>query len=168
MAPVPPRMPRRRRYNTPMPDSRPAPTLDKADFAYLVPHAGDMCLLDGVVTFDDATIHAVSTTHTAPTHPLRRANGLHAVHLAEYGAQATAVHGALRAKAAGATQPRPGMLVSLRGVKLTVERVDTLEGRLDVFAECLLADDAGAQYTFRVEHEGREIASGRAAVIHPA
>jgi predicted hotdog family 3-hydroxylacyl-ACP dehydratase len=151
-----------------MPDALAPPTIGKADFATLVPHAGDMCLLDGVVAFDDATIHAVSTAHTAPTHPLRAEHGLHAVHLAEYGAQATAVHGALRAKASGATQPRPGMLVSLRGVKLAVDRVDDLAGRLDVFAECLLADDAGAQYTFRIEHDGREIASGRAAVIHPA
>lgn len=147
---------------------QPAPILTQADFASLVPHAGDMCLLDGVVAFDDASIHAVSSMHSAPGHPLRGVNGLHAIHLAEYGAQATAVHGALRAKANGATQPRPGMLVSLRGVKLAVERVDTLQGRLDVFAECLLADDAGAQYTFRIEHDGREIASGRAAVIHPA
>jgi predicted hotdog family 3-hydroxylacyl-ACP dehydratase len=162
----PPR--RRQRYSKPMPDDLVPPTLGKADFAMLVPHAGDMCLLDGVVAFDDATIHAVSTAHTAATHPLRGEHGLHAVHLAEYGAQATAVHGALRAKASGATQPRPGMLVSLRGVKLAVDRVDDLAGRLDVFAECLLADDAGAQYTFRIEHEGREIASGRAAVIHPA
>ena len=160
--------PRPRRCSTPMPDGMPAPILSKDDFITMVPHAGDMCLLDGVVAFDDHTIHAISTSHTAVAHPLRGVNGLHAVHLAEYGAQATAVHGALRAKAQGATQPRPGMLVSLRGVKLAVERIDSLDGRLDVFAECLLADDAGAQYTFRIEHEGREIASGRAAVIHPA
>ncbi|UPG96789.1 phosphotransferase [Luteibacter aegosomatissinici] len=142
--------------------------LAKDEFVALVPHAGDMCLLDGVVAFDETTIHAISTSHVAPGHPLRGNAGLHAVHLAEYGAQATAVHGALRAKANGATQPRPGMLVSLRGVKLAVERIDHLAGRLDVFAECLMADDSGAQYTFRIEHDGREIASGRAAVIHPA
>lgn len=160
--------PRPSRCNTPMPDTPLPPLLGKSEFAALVPHAGDMCLLDGVVAFDDATIHAISHSHTAPAHPLRGDQGLHAVHLAEYGAQATAVHGALRARASGATQPRPGMLVSLRGVKLAVDRVDTLVGRLDVFAECLLADDSGAQYTFRIEHDGQEIASGRAAVIHPA
>lgn len=141
--------------------------LAKTDFIDLMPHAGDMCLLDGVVSFDDAGIHAFSTSHTAAAHPLRGAHGLHAVHLAEYGAQAMAVHGALKAKAEGATAPRAGMLVSLRGVKLAVERIDDLAGRLDVHAQCLIADDGGAQYAFRIEHEGREIASGRAAVIHP-
>jgi hypothetical protein len=45
--------------------------------------------------------------------------------------------------------------------------VDTLAGTLHVHAQCLIADDSGAQYTFRIEHDGVEIASGRAAVIHP-
>ena len=141
--------------------------LTKTDFVDLVPHAGDMCLLDGVVAWDAAAIHAVSTSHVLTTHPLRGRDGLHAVHLAEYGAQAMAVHGALRARDEGRTEPRPGMLVSLRGVKLAVQRVDMLEGVLDVHAECLLADESGAQYTFRILHGAEEIASGRAAVIHP-
>lgn len=141
--------------------------LAKTDFINLIPHAGDMCLLDGVVTWDDTTIQATSISHVLDTHPLRGERGLHAVHLAEYGAQAMAVHGALRARERGETSPRPGMLVSLRGVKLAVQRIDTLEGVLDVHAECLIADDNGAQYLFRVSHNGEEIASGRAAVIHP-
>ncbi|MET0255393.1 MAG: phosphotransferase [Luteibacter sp.] len=142
--------------------------LAKTDFVDLIPHAGAMCLLDGVVEWDASTLHAFSTSHVLPTHPLRAASGLHAVHLAEYGAQAMAVHGALLAKGRGDTEPRPGMLVSLRGLKLAVGRIDTLEGRLDVHAECLMADTSGAQYSFRIAHEGVEIASGRAAVIHPA
>jgi predicted hotdog family 3-hydroxylacyl-ACP dehydratase len=141
--------------------------LPKADFIDLIPHAGDMCLLDGVIAWDDTTIHATSISHVLGTHPLRGERGLHAVHLAEYGAQAMAVHGALRARAQGATAARPGMLVSLRGVRLAVDRVDTLGGTLDVHAQCLIADDSGAQYTFRIDHDGVEIASGRAAVIHP-
>jgi predicted hotdog family 3-hydroxylacyl-ACP dehydratase len=141
--------------------------LAKTDFIDLIPHAGDMCLLDGVLGWDDTSIHATSVSHVLHTHPLRGEHGLHAVHLAEYGAQAMAVHGALRAREQGATAPRPGMLVSLRGVKLAIERIDVLSGTLHVHADCLIADEAGAQYTFRIEHDGAEIASGRAAVIHP-
>ncbi len=141
--------------------------LARADFIDLIPHAGDMCLLDGVLTWDDTSIHATSVSHVLDTHPLRGERGLHAVHLAEYGAQAMAVHGALRARGQGALEPRPGMLVSLRGVHLAVNRVDTLSGTLHVHAQCLIADESGAQYTFRIEHAGVEVASGRAAVIHP-
>ncbi|MBU6246253.1 MAG: phosphotransferase [Xanthomonadaceae bacterium] len=138
------------------------------DFASLIPHAGRMCLLDGVLAWDVATVHAVSDSHALPDHPLRGADGrLHAVHLAEYGAQAMAVHGALRDRGQGANAVKPGRLVSLRDVQLAAEYVDKDDGRLDVHARCLWADDAGAQYAFRIEQGGRLLASGRAAVIHP-
>ena len=140
--------------------------LPKSDWAHLIPHAGAMCLLDAVLAWDADRIHATSASHARPDHPLRGPRGLHAVHLAEYGAQATAVHGALRARVRGVETVRPGVLVSLREMRLAVEFVPA-DGRLDVHAQCLYADDAGAQYAFRVEHAGQLLASGRAAVIHP-
>lgn len=142
--------------------------LQKTDWAALIPHAGTMCLLDAVVAWDERRIHATSAGHARADNPLRGEHGLHAVHLAEYGAQAMAVHGGLLARARGATSVRPGRLVSLRDVVLFEEYIDRLDGYLDVHAECLYADDSGAQYAFRVEHRGRLLASGRAAVIHPA
>jgi predicted hotdog family 3-hydroxylacyl-ACP dehydratase len=141
--------------------------LDKTDWAHLIPHAGTMCLLDAVQAWDERTIHAITASHARADNPLRGPHGLHAVHLAEVGAQAMAVHGALLARAKGVERARPGMLVSLRDVHLFEEYVDRLDGHLDVHAECLYADDGGAQYAFRVEHRGRLLASGRAAVIHP-
>lgn len=141
--------------------------LPKTDWAHLIPHAGSMCLLDGVVAWDAQTIHAVTEGHARVDNPLRTAGGLHAVHLSEYGAQAMAVHGALLARANGAKAARPGRLVSLRDVQLFVETLDDCDGRLDVHAQCLQASEASAQYLFRVEHRGRLLASGRAAVIHP-
>jgi predicted hotdog family 3-hydroxylacyl-ACP dehydratase len=78
------------------------------------------------------------------------------------------VHGALLARARGIEGVRPGRLVSLRDVRLFEEYIDRLDGHLDVHAECLYADDGGAQYAFHIEHRGRLLASGRAAVIHPA
>jgi predicted hotdog family 3-hydroxylacyl-ACP dehydratase len=141
--------------------------LPKTDWAHLIPHAGAMCLLDAVQAWDERCIHAISAGHARADNPLRGEHGLHAVHLAEYGAQAMAVHGALLARAAGVTTPRPGRLVSLREVQLFEEYVGCTDGHLDVHAECLYADDGGAQYAFRIEHRSRLLASGRAAVIHP-
>lgn len=141
--------------------------LPKTDWAHLIPHAGSMCLLDAVQAWDARSLHATSAGHARADNPLRHANRLHAVHLAEYGAQAMAVHGALLARAGGETTVRPGRLVSLRDVQLAAEYIDQLDGHLDVHAQCLYADDGGAQYSFRIEHAGRLLASGRAAVIHP-
>lgn len=142
--------------------------LDKTDWAHLIPHQGSMCLLDAVLDWDDANVHAISESHARADQPLRGVDGLHAVHLAEYGAQAMAVHGALLARRRGVEAARPGRLVSLRDLVLAVEYVDAQGGRLDVHAQALYADDAGAQYAFRIEQGGRLLASGRAAVIHPS
>ena len=125
-----------------------------------------MCLLDTVVEWDDTTIHAVSESHKRAENPLRHSHGLHAVHLAEYGAQAMAVHGALMAQRKGEETARDGQLVSLRDVRLEVEYVDEGSAHLDVYAERLYADGGGAQYAFRVLQAGHLLASGRAAVIY--
>ncbi|MBM7124338.1 phosphotransferase [Dyella flava] len=132
----------------------------------LIPHADDMRLLDHVMDWDDRTIHAIAGRHGVHDHPLRDAANLHAVHMAEYGAQASAVHGALLALARQVTSPRAGRLVSLRDMQLNAEYVDLSAGPLDVHAECLFADERGAQYTFKVEQHGHGLASGRVAVIY--
>ena len=131
-------------------------------WAGLIPHADAMALLDGVVHWDATSIYAIGERHTLNQHPLRGPSGLHAVHLAEYGAQATAVHGALLGEVAG----RAGKLVSLRDVQLSIEYVDLSKGRLDVHAERLLADERGAQYTFRIDQQGQQLASGRILVMY--
>jgi predicted hotdog family 3-hydroxylacyl-ACP dehydratase len=139
--------------------------LAKAEWQHLIPHAGGMCLLDRVLAWDAAAIHLGTDSHRAPDNPLRSDGRLRAVHLCEYGAQAMAVHGGLLAQRVGAVAA-PGLLVSLRAVTLQVARIDDLAGALDVHAEKLAASEASWQYAFRIEHDGRVIASGRAAVMH--
>jgi predicted hotdog family 3-hydroxylacyl-ACP dehydratase len=130
----------------------------------LIPHQGSMCLLDQVIDWDPGRIHCRSLSHRSPDHPLRDAGGLRAIHLCEYGAQAMAVHGGLLARAGGG-RARPGLLVSLRAVRLTCAFVHELEGALDVHAEKLLDGGGSWQYAFRVEHDGTLLAEGRAAVM---
>lgn len=140
--------------------------LPKREWAHLVPHAGSMCLLDEVAAWDALHLHARSATHRQPDNPLRADGILHAVNLAEYAAQAMAVHGALRTRSAG-EPARPGWLVALREVELHVARIDDLHGRLQVHVECLLAMPGSLQYAFRVEHRGDVLATGRAAIVLP-
>ena len=126
-----------------------------------------MCLLDAVVDWDDEGIHLTASSHRNPDNPLRSDGVLRALHLCEYGAQAMAVHGGLLAQREGKVAA-PGLLVSLRSVRLHVARVDELPGPLDVHAIKLLDGGASWQYEFRVEHRGQVLAEGRAAVIHAA
>jgi predicted hotdog family 3-hydroxylacyl-ACP dehydratase len=138
--------------------------LDKSHWQHLIPHRGAMCLLDAVVEWDESHIHARSRSHRDPANPLRSDGILHAVNLCEFGAQAMAVHGGLLAQRAGAAAA-PGLLVSLREVKLHAARVDDLPHDLDVHAQRLLMGEGAMQYAFRVEHTGTVLAQGRAAVM---
>ncbi len=137
---------------------------DVIDLAKLIPHQGTMCLLERVVEWNDAHIKLESSTHRSPTNPLRTNGKLRTVHLCEYGAQAMAVHGALRSQGSG-DRPKPGMLVSLRNVKLHCDFVEHLEDAILVEAECLQAAADSLQYTFRVSHRDTVLAEGRAMVV---
>jgi predicted hotdog family 3-hydroxylacyl-ACP dehydratase len=139
----------------------------KAVWQHLIPHRGAMSLLDTVIGWDESRIHLVANSHRHPDNPLRSDGMLRAVHLCEYGAQAMAVHGGLLAQRDGAVAA-PGLLVSLRAVKLYAARVDDLPGDIDVRAEKLLDAGGSWQYAFRIEHAGRLLAEGRAAVVQAA
>jgi predicted hotdog family 3-hydroxylacyl-ACP dehydratase len=134
------------------------------DITSLIPHQGAMCLLDRIVDWNDQRIVLETTTHYSLSNPLRRNGRLRAIHLCEYGAQAMAVHGALKSRAAGGN-PAQGMLVSLRSVTLACDYIDALPGALTVEAECLQASSSSLQYTFRITHAGALLAQGRAAVV---
>ncbi|WP_058835838.1 hypothetical protein [Luteimonas abyssi] len=139
-------------------------TIDRNTLLTLIPHQGAMCLWDRVLAWDARTIRLHGDGHRDPAHPLRSDGRLRAVHLCEYGAQAMAVHGGLRGRAAGAPV-RPGLLVALRAVRLNVERIDRLPDALVCEAEALAEGADSQQYAFRILHRDHVLAEGRAAVM---
>lgn len=132
----------------------------RAAIAALIPHQGNMCLLEAVADCSATRIVCTTASHRAPDNPLRRDGRLAAVHLCEYGAQAMALHGALISQA---NPNRPGWLVALREVELEVAVVDC-ETALTVSAQCIQAGAAGLQYGFAVHSGTRRLATGRATV----
>src|SRR5436305_13455670 len=87
--------------------------INKAEIRTLIPHSGLMCLLDEVTQWDDRSIVCITNTHRDPDNPLLREGRLSALHAFEYGAQAAAVHGGLRARSVGTTAA-PGHPAALR------------------------------------------------------
>lgn len=126
----------------------------------LIPHAGAMCLLDSVVEFAGDDIVCETLSHRDAANPLRRGQVLPALHLAEYAAQAMAAHGALQAE--GAAQP--GMLAALRDIRLHVENIHDIPGKLTVRARRRLARPEGSLYEFSVSGDGRLLCEGRIAI----
>ncbi|HEV8694768.1 MAG TPA: phosphotransferase [Lysobacter sp.] len=138
--------------------------IGREEIQTLIPHQGAMCLWDEVIDWNTQDIWLRASNHRNPMHPLRSDDQLRAVHLCEYGAQAMAVHGGLRARAGGGAA-RPGVLVALRGVELHVTRIDDLAGDLECEAQVLVESEHSQQYAFRITHAGAVVAEGRAAVM---
>jgi predicted hotdog family 3-hydroxylacyl-ACP dehydratase len=136
----------------------------KAEIRTLIPHAGLMCLLDSVLKWDDESIVCTSETHRDPANPLRRDGRLSALHAFEYGAQAAAVHGGLRARSAGVAT-LPYYLAALRDAHLKVIRLDDIDLPLEVRAQRLFGDRGNAIYECHIAAGNALLADGRITVM---
>jgi predicted hotdog family 3-hydroxylacyl-ACP dehydratase len=138
--------------------------INKAEIRTLIPHSGPMCLLDEVTQWDDRSITCVTNTHRDPGNPLRRDGHLSALHAFEYGAQATAVHGGLRARLIGAIAP-PGYLAALRDARLHAAFLDDIRSPLEIFANRLFGDGSNTVYECRVSAGDILLANGRITIV---
>ena len=142
-------------------------SIDKAEIRMLIPHSGLMCLLDEVRQWDERSIVCVSNTHRDPANPLRRQGRLSAVHAFEYGAQAGAVHGGLRARATGTRAP-PGYLAALREGRLHVTRLDCIHLPLRICATYVFGEGANTVYEFVLSAATVVVAEGRVTIVQRA
>lgn len=139
-------------------------TLDRAGIARRIPHSGTMCLLERLESWDAHAIHCTTGTHAHADNPLRTASGLLSPNLIEYAAQAMALHGGLLA--AEGSEPSAGFLASARNVRLSVERIEDIEGTLHVRAQRISGDVSQILYEFAVkDSHDRSLAEGRAVVV---
>ena len=130
----------------------------------LIPHAGKMCLLDAVKSWDEKSIICVTNTHQKTDNPLRNSGGLPMLSLLEYGAQAMAVHGCLLAKKDGVTMEE-GYLAALRDIQLTQGWLSDVKCELEIGAERIYADGGNMIYTMMVHANNKILATGRATVV---
>jgi predicted hotdog family 3-hydroxylacyl-ACP dehydratase len=137
--------------------------IDKPGIARRIPHAGDMCLLDGVLSWDATKIRCVTSTHRWEGNPLRRDGRVGILCGVEYAAQAMALHAALSGD--GPDAPTRGYLASVRGVACHADRLDLVPGMLIVEAECVHRAATGAIYGFALHGKGRVLLNGRAVVV---
>jgi predicted hotdog family 3-hydroxylacyl-ACP dehydratase len=138
--------------------------INKSEIRRLIPHTGLMCLLDSVIEWDDRSISCMSDTHRDSANPLRRDEHLSALHAFEYGAQAVAVHGGLRARSAGVTAP-PGYLAALRNARLHVMRLDDIPSPLQIYACRLFGDAVNAVYECCISAGDVCLADGRITIM---
>ncbi len=138
--------------------------IEHDELCTLIPHAGSMALLAGVVSWDETQILCRATSHRDVTNPLRSAQGLSVLHGIEYGAQAMAVHGGLLARERGAAI-MAGYLAALRNVEFAVEWLHDIDGPLQVMATRLLGEGGSFMYEFSLSTPERTLLKGRATVM---
>lgn len=159
--------------------------IDAERIRKLVPHAGNMCLLERVVACDAASIRCETRSHLDQSNPLRRNGHLASICAIEYAAQAMALHGALTAPkdigaltapghsgtltaAASGNTPadvRHGYLASVRDLRCRTRCLDQYTGTLSVSATLVFDESARRIYSFVVAAGKTELVTGRAAVI---
>lgn len=130
----------------------------------LIPHSGEMCLLDAVKSWDENSIICMTNSHRKAAHPLRNSEGLPMVSLLEYGAQAMAVHGCLLAeKEAG--DMTEAYLAALRDVQLAQGWLSDIEDELEIGVERIYAEGGNMIYSMSISANEKILASGRATVV---
>ena len=148
-----------------------------------LPHAGRMCLLERLETWDIESITCIASSHRDPANPLRAHGRLHAVCGVEYAAQAMALHGGLApfadaiapdapamdggsAENAGAVFPplAMGYLASVRDLRLGVARLDDIAEDLRIEARRVGGSAEGFMYSFEIFAGARLLLAGRAMV----
>ena len=138
-------------------------SLTPTDIARLLPHSGNMVLLDAVLEYDAHTIHCLAHRHHAADNPLRLDGRLPAWCGMEYAAQAMAVHQSLCAS--DGAPPARGFLAVARDVALTPTDLDGLPGELHIHAEKIIAQSGRSLYRFHLTSQGQTLLSGRVAVV---
>jgi len=136
--------------------------MTRDDIAALIPHSGSMCLLDGVLSWDENTIICRTASHRLPDNPLRSNGRLAGVCGVEYAAQAMALHGGLTG---GGSRPSAGYLASIRDLTCFVGRLDDISDDLTIRAGKLLGEGNRVIYAFTVRAGDLDLLTGRAAVV---
>ena len=138
--------------------------LNQQQICKLIPHSGNMCLLEAVKFFDEEKIICSSRTHLLMDNPLRNSVELPMVSLIEYGAQAMAVHAALLAQKEGG-EIKEGYLAALRDIKLAEDSLFNIKDELEIQAERIYSNAGNLIYLMQIKTKNKVLASGRATVM---
>jgi predicted hotdog family 3-hydroxylacyl-ACP dehydratase len=129
----------------------------------IIPHAGSMCLLDQVISFEKENIHCSTFSHRSANNPLKIEGKLHAIHGVEYASQAVALHNALTQNVVDT--PRIGYLAGLRDLQLSVKRLDSLQNEINVYCQKLIELPTGVLYTIKLDSGGCVLLEGKILII---
>lgn len=136
-------------------------TLLPADFKTLIPHTGDMLLIDSVKKWSTTDITTGSYSHQKPNHPLRLNGVLSSLHLIEYGAQTIAIHCGLLTG-----ENRAGVLAAVKEAQFYVDDLQDLADELHIHATIEHQSTQGAVYQLNITAHNQRLLSAHTTVIY--
>ncbi len=144
--------------------------MKKDAIAKYLPHAGNMCLVDEVIAWQDQKIHCRTLSHLDDMHPLKKTGILHASQGIEYAAQAAALHLALQASATNHIHLKiAGRLAAIQECTFHVARLDNILEPINIHCSSLFVDNgAGAFYEFMLSidnHPQKMLITGRFLIM---
>lgn len=119
----------------------------------VLPHAGDMVLIDEIVSITLENIECSTRSHLLNSNPLRNISGLPMTAALEYGAQAVALHGLLnlQKKETEAQSPKPtARIIAVKSASWNQDWLHTIEQPLSITATRLTHLDTIAHYRFEL------------------
>lgn len=137
--------------------------MNRDEICARLPHAGSMCLLEALESWDADSIVCRAVSHRDAGNPLRARNQLHAVNGVEYAAQAMALHGSLLAEPG--KKPALGYLASVRDLVLHAEDLTMVTEPLRISARRLSGDASGFVYDFEIHADNRLMLNGRVTAL---
>lgn len=136
--------------------------LNRHQIEELIPHEGNMCLIESVEFWDNDRIRCRSNTHRNQDNPLRLNGELSSLHLLEYGAQAMGIHGGLLKKTT-----RPGVLAAVRNVQIHIDHLDNIHSEIIIEAHAQFKTESGVIYEFTItDAQQNLLLKARATVIN--
>ncbi|MFC7292571.1 hypothetical protein [Hirschia litorea] len=115
----------------------------------VLPHAGDMVLIDEIVSLSADKIECRTQSHRLKNNPLSMAKGLPITAGLEYGAQAVALHGLLNSTPTETHKQSPKLdarIIAVKSASWTHDWLDQLDQPLTICATRLTHLDTLAQY----------------------
>lgn len=123
--------------------------MTQEEICSLLPHAGSMCLIGHVQSWNEEQIICLADSHRAPGHPLLEDGRLSAIHAVEYGAQAMGIHRGLLAYQDPASHCPNGYIAAIRGLRLHRRYLHDLASPLTIKANHL--GDQGGSFVYAIE-----------------
>ncbi len=140
------------------------PILSKLELCRLIPHDGQMCLIDSVQDWGPVEIRGLTRSHLDTNNPLRRDGRLESLCGLEYAAQVMAIHIGLVASPDWAG-PHIGYIGNIRDCTLHREYLDDVSGDLEIHAMQLFSQKHSVIYSFNLSGDGGQQLSGRASLF---